>query len=262
MTKNHLIRIIIFILILTTFFSCSTTKQVQKSETKQSNEQPSPLHNLYKPEIRSIIFSGNFNFKSNFGNFNGTFKLCSSRKDSIAIEIFGPFNIKIAKVIAYKSNFAICNLWDGTYYSSTLDSIKNQYPILSFPISYLLPLLIAEPIYIENYYQLKNKDTINNIIQYQSIIYSEFIDIINTKDNYIINRNIINSNIQLIINYNNYVSIFNNLFPSKILLKEDIYHINIDITNIKYENYNTDFSDNFKIPANLKKINKITDLLK
>lgn len=262
MLKNHLINSIIFIAILVALSSCSTTKQVQKSETKQVVEQPSPLHNLYKPEIQSIIFSGDFNLKSNFGNFNGTFRFCSSRKDSLLVEIFGPFNINIAKIIAYKSNFAICNLWNGTYYSSTVDSINNQYPIFSFSISNILSLLIAEPIYSDKYYHFKNNDTINNIFQYHSIIHSNFIDIIDISNNYIINRNIINSNVQLKINYNNYISISNNFLPSKISLKEDNNQININITNIKFEKINTDFSNDFKIPSNLKRVNKIQELYK
>ena len=250
-------------LLLASFTSCSTTKELKQEEKKQTTViTESPIANYYKPGIQSLIFSGNFSIKSSELNFDGTFRMCVSRQDSLVLYVYGPFNVSIAKLLIYKSDFAICNLWQGTYYSSSIDSLKNISPLFSIPMSNIISLFIPEPYYPEAKYASIQADTLNNQFEYQSVSSANFIENIIITNNNISTKQISSNDLYLTINYTNYTSAFIFQLPTKIVINEQNRGINADFIINKFENYNTDFSSDFRIPSNLKKINKIDDLLK
>ena len=258
-----LISTFIITLMLITLTSCSTTKELKQAETKTNSEVVySPLKNLYKPDLQSLIFLGNFSVKSNELNFDGTFRMCISRQDSLVLYVYGPFNVSIAKLLIYKSDFAICNLWQGTYYSSSIDSLKNISPLFSIPMSNIISLFIPEPFYPETKYTAFQIDTLNNQFEYQSVPLANFNEDIIIKNNNISTKKISYNELYLTINYTNYTSAFIFQLPTKVVINEQNRDLMASFTNNKFENYNTDFSSEFKIPSNLKKINKIEDLLK
>ncbi|GEM_PF-1374313 len=246
-----------------TIVSCTSTKQISKKETEEIPATEKPLISpLYKPQIQSIITSGKFSFKSNQGNFDGSFKISVSRNDSLIVNIIGPFGINIAKLIANKSNFAVCNLWEGKYFASSIDSIRHISPILAIPVSELLKIFIAEPYYSADNYIILQHDTSLGRIQYQSNLSKPF------TENLIINRSniqktvLIYPDLQVNITFEDYETKFGYPLPKKIVIREDNSQLNIAFEINQFENYNIDFSNEFKIPANLKKINKIEDILK
>lgn len=250
-------------LLLTSFTSCSTPKELKQEEKKQRTViTESPLKNFYKHSIQSLIFSGNFSVKSNQLNFDGTFKMCISRQDSLVLYVYGPFNLSIAKLLIYKSDFAICNLWQGTYYSSSIDSLKNISPLFSIPMSNIISLFIPEPFYPETKYAAIQIDTLNNQFEYQSVSPANFMEKVIIKNNNISAKIVSSKDLYLTINYTNYTSAFIFQLPTKIVINEQNREINASFTINKFENYNTDFAADFRIPSNLKKINKIDDLLK
>lgn len=217
---------------------------------------------MYKPDIQSLVILGNFSLKSDQVNFDGTFKMCASRNDSLVLYVYGPFNFNIGKLIVYKSNFVICNLWDGKYYTASTDSLEHFLPILSLQISEVFKLFLPEPFYPPSNYISLQGDTLQSIIRFQSTNKDDFSESIVIQNNYIKSKILESSDILMNAEYDNYTNAFNSHFPSKININEDNQRINLVFTITKFENYNTNFASDFKIPSSLKKISRIEDLIK
>lgn len=247
---------------LVSLTSCSTTKRLEESKDYKVETITSSLINMYKPDIQSLVILGNFSLKSDQVNFDGTFKMCASRNDSLVLYVYGPFNFNIGKLIVYKSNFVICNLWDGKYYTASTDSLEHFLPILSLQISEVFKLFLPEPFYPPSNYISLQGDTLQSIIRFQSTNKDDFSESIVIQNNYIKSKILESSDILMNAEYDNYTNAFNSHFPSKININEDNQRINLVFTITKFENYNTNFASDFKIPSSLKKISRIEDLIK
>jgi hypothetical protein len=143
--KFNKIRDIFALLIIIMFISsCGTTKEVKKELPPSQYVSKDTFEVIkFKKNIQSLSCSGNINFSSLNENMKGSFEMEMIRNKVLAMDIFGPFGISVARIFATRDSLILYNLWAGKYYQT--NGAIDGFEFISPFVSKLFNLIIAEP---------------------------------------------------------------------------------------------------------------------
>lgn len=154
------------------FMSCSGVNETTRGDAKTS------------PRLREDIkfFDAAFKAKINFGDATqgASVSLKCAGKDSMFMEIYGPFSIKVGQLFANKNKFVMKNMMNGKYYigEPTAEAFEKAAQI---PLGFeeLASILRAEPIFQPKNYKIESGDPENpyDVYKIQKKGFDEFLSV-------------------------------------------------------------------------------------
>ncbi len=171
-------KIVFYVIFASVFFaSCSGLEETIRGDAKTS------------PRLREDIkfFDAAYKAKINFNDASqgASVSLKCAGKDSIFMEIYGPFSIKVGELYANKNEFVMKNMMNGKYYigEPTVEAFEKAAQI---PLGFeeLASILRAEPIFKPENYKLETTDPENpyDVFKIQKKGFEEFLNV-STQDN-------------------------------------------------------------------------------
>lgn len=119
------LRNIIFILPLLIVVACSSVPQ-------QKSHEISDLKALEKPNLNNLSLSGKISSLVDGRSYNFSYNMILGHKDSIEIDVIGPFGLSLGKLFADNSNFIFLNTFESKVFkgSSTPENFRRAFNLM------------------------------------------------------------------------------------------------------------------------------------
>ena len=117
--------------------ACGSTKEIVETKPKEyiPVEKKQVLTKTFNEGLRTLRAEGEIEFKMPALNNSADFELRIAGNDSLAMTIYGPMGITVAKLYATPSHFIFLNSFNGELYEGT-PSEENFSKIANIPLSF------------------------------------------------------------------------------------------------------------------------------